>query len=458
MTGLDTTPHKVTHTAPPPAGFRNARPCSAYYGQVSANYQADGKTPLPKFKAKTLPYAACGYTGTQFRAAYEGNSALDGSGVTVAITDAYASPTIAEDANTYAQAHGDGAYRTGQLVQSVPNGFRKQGLCDPSGWYGEETLDVEAVHAMAPGARIAYYASASCFDEDFLDTLQNVVDDDLASLVSNSWSDLEENETVDNVNAYEGIFLQGAMQGIGFLFSSGDDGDEVASSGLKQVDYPASDPYVTAVGGTSDAIGSNGKFLFQTGWGTHKWSLVRGRQSPGTRETSCTAPAAASRSCSTGRTTRTASCRAPTARCPDVGLDGDPNTGMLIGETQKFSDGKAYGEFRIGGTSLASPLFAGMTALRQQQAGRASGCAQRLDLRERHQRCVHRHQGHPERRRRREGGLRQRGGRRRRHPLQRPHLQPGHVPGHQAWLGRRDGCRLSEPGLARRHLPAPPAG
>ena len=62
-------------------------------------------------------------------------------------------------------------------------------------------------------------------------TLAQVVDDDKASLVSNSWGDLEENSTSEGVAAYEQVFLQGAMQGIGFLFSSGDNGDEVANSG-----------------------------------------------------------------------------------------------------------------------------------------------------------------------------------------------------------------------------------
>jgi subtilase family serine protease len=47
---------------------------------------------------------------------------------------------------------------------------------------------------------------------------------------------------------------------------------------------------------------------------------------------------------------------------PDVGLDADPTTGMLIGETQTFPEGVHYDEFRIGGTSLASPLFAGIMA------------------------------------------------------------------------------------------------
>ncbi|HEY2982764.1 MAG TPA: serine protease, partial [Jatrophihabitantaceae bacterium] len=58
---------------------------------------------------------------------------------------------------------------------------------------------------------------------------------------------------------------------------------------------------------------------------------------------------------------------------PDVGLDADPTTGMLIGETQTFPDGVHYGEYRIGGTSLASPLFAGMTALTLQNAGSGLG-------------------------------------------------------------------------------------
>ena len=82
------------------------------------------------------------------------------------------------------------------------------------------------------------------------------MDEDQASLVTNSWSDLEANESAASVAAFEQIFMQGAVQGIGFLFSSGDDGDELASTGVRQVDYPGSDPYATAVGGTSDATGA----------------------------------------------------------------------------------------------------------------------------------------------------------------------------------------------------------
>ena len=52
---------------------------------------------------------------------------------------------------------------------------------------------------------------------------------------------------------------------------------------------------------------------------------------------------------------------------------GDPNTGMLIGETQAFPEGNHYDQYRIGGTSLAPPLFAGMTALTLENAGSAVG-------------------------------------------------------------------------------------
>lgn len=54
---------------------------------------------------------------------------------------------------------------------------------------------------------------------------------------------------------------------------------------------------------------------------------------------------------------------------PDISMLGDPSTGMLIGVTQTFSEGVKYDEYRIGGTSLASPLFAGMMALADDVSG-----------------------------------------------------------------------------------------
>jgi subtilase family serine protease len=54
---------------------------------------------------------------------------------------------------------------------------------------------------------------------------------------------------------------------------------------------------------------------------------------------------------------------------PDVSALGDPNTGMLVGQTQRFSDGTYYDEYRLGGTSLSSPLYAGMFAVAGQKHG-----------------------------------------------------------------------------------------
>ncbi len=377
VSGLDTTPKRTSPAAtnaPPPAGFRNARPCSIDYGTVKAKYQADYKTPLPKFNGKVLPYSPCGYTGPQFRGAYEGDTTLDGTGVTVAITDAYDSPTIVADVNRYAEAHGDGSYTKDQLTQVQPKTYTNIGAneCDASGWYGEQTLDIEAVHAMAPGAKIRYYASTSCTDDDFLDTLARVVRDNKASIVSNSWADVEENETADSVAAYEKVFMQGATQGIAFTFSSGDNGDEVAATGIKQVDYPSSDPYVTAVGGTSTAIGGGGTLIGQAGWGTEKYTLSSDGKS--WTDAGYLYGAGGGTSQLFNRPSyQTGVASSPYRSVPDVAMDADPNTGMLIGETQTFSDGTYYDEYRIGGTSLASPLFAGETALRIQSTKKEPG-------------------------------------------------------------------------------------
>jgi subtilase family serine protease len=382
VTGLDTAPHIMRPgNLGPPDGFVNGRPCSLFYGQVLGNRQADFTTPLPKFHGSFRPYAHCGYTPLEFRSAYgTSDSGLTGKGATVAITDAFAAPTIRFDANHYATTHGDPAFTQSSFTQSIPSKpFRNVNLCGGNGWFGEETLDVEAVHAMAPGAHVMFYAARSCTDTDFLESLQRIVDDNKASIVTNSWGDLDQNTTSGIVVAYEQIFKQGAMQGIGFMFSSGDDGDEFLASGRVQTDFPTSDPWVTAVGGTSTAIGAGGELLWQTGWGTNKYNLSANGKgwvpaftppflygSGGGFSTLFNRPAYQN-----GVVHEAAAGRA----VPDVSLDGDPTTGMLVGETQLFPNGVHYGEYRIGGTSLSSPLFAGVQALAAQAAGGRLGFA-----------------------------------------------------------------------------------
>lgn len=373
VSGVDTTPQYVKpdsqKPAPPEPGFRNATPCSMYYGEKMA-------TTLPQFDGHTLPYAPCGYTGTQFRSAYEGATTLDGTGVTVAITDAYGSPNIASDASTYAANNDDRAYKPGQFSQSLPSTMTRVNngshQCGENGWYGEETLDVEAVHAMAQGAKIRYYGAASCYDTDFLAAFARINDEDAAQIVTNSWGGVEVGEKPSLIAAYEQAFLQGAAEGISYMFSSGDNGDEVANTGTLQPDYPTSDPFATAVGGTSTAINAAGSLAWETGWGTQKYSL----SSDGTAWTPLgfLYGAGGGESLLFGQPAYQAGITPAGARgVPDVAMDADPTTGMLVGETQTFPEGVAYGQYRIGGTSLASPLFAGMTALAFQHAGGGVG-------------------------------------------------------------------------------------
>src|SRR5215472_2237138 len=143
--GLDSMPHTSAPLRsgpfPPPPGFRNPQPCSAYYGQKVASTEADGTTPLPQFDGQTLNYTVCGYTPPQLRGAYGLDpAAADGSGVTVAIVDAYAAPTIVSDSNQYVDNHDAGSphlTRGVNFLETDPSQFTGGHVCGGNGWYGE---------------------------------------------------------------------------------------------------------------------------------------------------------------------------------------------------------------------------------------------------------------------------------------------------------------------------------
>jgi subtilase family serine protease len=387
--GVDQTAATVTPfdrqdgNAPPAAGFRNAPPCSTYWGENVAST-------LPPYHGQTLPYAPCGYKPPQLREAYGADQAgADGTGTTVAVIDAYASPTIVDDVNQYIR-NNDAAHPFGanQFTQQVAPGTYKRPenkKQDPQGWYGEETLDIEAVHAMAPAANIVYVGAPNNY-RDLDAAMNHVVDKHLADIVTNSYGYPTEFLPSGYIKPQNDTFIQAAIEGITVLFSSGDNGDEAGVVGYRTADWPASSPWVTAVGGTSLAAGvSNadpGRYVFETGWSTTRNRL------------NCTGFLAATNAwCHNevylygagGGASRLfaepswqqgvvpSSIAHPSGwnppytfagrAVPDISAVGDPNTGMLIGQTQTFSTGPAYGEFRIGGTSLSSPLMAGMFAL-----------------------------------------------------------------------------------------------
>jgi subtilase family serine protease len=401
VSGLDTATHMMKPQdtlPPPPQNYWVAQPCSAYYGQQVATNE-------PEAYGKYQPWTNCGYTPRQIRGAYGvTRSGMTGKGQTVAVVDAYASPTMLADANEYATVTGDRPFRPGQYKQYLlggTNGWTDTAPdeCDASGWYGEESLDVESVHGEAPNANVVYVGAVSCTDADLVNALALIVNKHLASIVTDSWGEPYDTATLTNV--YDSIFEAGATEGIGFFFSSGDSGYESPAedpgSDQIQVDYPTSSPWVTSVGGTSLAIGGHDNYEFETAWGTlldplsadgKSWQYTPPGNYPdyydgssgGGVSTAYTQPSyqehVVPESLATSLPDGTKS-STPMRVVPDVSALADPSTGFLVGETLYQPDGTTlkFSLSRIGGTSVASPTFAGIEADAQQAAGHPLGFA-----------------------------------------------------------------------------------
>ncbi len=388
---------------PQPPGFRNAPPCSTFYGEKldTTDPPYGGGYPDP------LPDALCGYVPAQFQGAYGLSPAIaqgiDGKGVTVAIVDAYVSPTLFSDAHEYSVKNQPGeVLASGQFGELLSRSFNQEEACEASGWFGEQTLDVEAVHATAPGANILYVGAENC-SLGLNIAVQRVVDGHLAGIITDSWGtnggDLL--ESAGARRAFDNVLLMAAGTGVGVQFSAGDNGDEFTTLGMTVADYPPSSPYVTAVGGTSLQVGEGDTRIGELGWSTSKSVLctppLEELEYPG-----CTTslldtwlpPAPGAYDYGGGGGTsyeyaepwyqdgvvpaalagrNTAVTGIANRVEPDISMDADPTTGMLVGETQVFPDGSYYDQYRIGGTSLSSPLFAGVMADADQAAGGSLG-------------------------------------------------------------------------------------
>jgi subtilase family serine protease len=390
VVGLDESAQLVQHhaTYQPPAGFRVGHPCSAYWSQkvVPNAVFPDGGTPTPTPDGTALPkspsaYAPCGYAGAQLQGAYGVASAIaagnDGSGVTVAVIDAFASPTAAADLRRYSSDHGLPAPK---LTEQVAPGIYKHPTTrkfDPAGWAGEEQLDLEAVHTMAPGANILYVGAPN--NGQSLDAaLNSVVDRHSADIVTNSYGWAGEALPPGFIKPQVDIQIQAAATGISVFYSSGDAGDETdgVAGATPSPDFPASSPWVTAVGGTSLGVTKANTREFELGWETGRSTLEPGPvwSTPAFQYGSGggTSRLFAQPAYQAGVVPPELSQRyggAPKRVVPDVSALGDPNTGMAVGQTQSFPEGISYDEYRIGGTSLSSPLYAGMFALAVQKHG-----------------------------------------------------------------------------------------
>jgi subtilase family serine protease len=362
--------------AGPAPVFLQAKPCSKWWAQRFSTNQ-------PKAFGGQLPWIVCGYAGTQVQGAYgvAGDIAagLDGRGQTVAIIDAFASPTIVKDIQTYSARHG---LPPASVTQTVFHGCRRGcSASNKQGWYGEETLDVDAVHTIAPGAAI-HYLGARDSGRGLDDALAYAVDNHVASIITNSYGFVGENVGAAAVKAGEQIHQEAIAEGIGLYFASGDDGDEHSTLGYVTADYPGSSPFVTAVGGTSLGVGPLDNYRFETGWGTNRADRKHKRWTPAVPGAFFYGSGGGTSRLFTEPSYQLGVVPGPLAHryggegrvVPDVAMDGDPTTGIVTGQTQRFPNGTVkYAEARYGGTSLSSPLFAGYMALADQAAGFAHG-------------------------------------------------------------------------------------
>jgi subtilase family serine protease len=395
------TSYHVAPNAPPPvAANLPSIVCSNYFGDHSATLSTP-TSPYPK----TLPWVLCGYDPQQVRAAYGSDQVRqDGSGVKVGIVDIYASPTIVDDGNRYAKNHHLPRLTNRNFRQIVQPGIYDvpaDDPCGPQGWYEEESLDVAAVHSMAPGASIVY-SSIACTDPANA-ALYDLIDNHRVDIVTNSYSYGGESLPTDFLDSENQYFMQAAAEGMSILFSSGDDGDQAAANGYASGSWDATSPYVTAVGGTSLALFDSSGNKKEWGWGTYRASLNAATVSADGKTIATTGPALPFTFYSgsgggpsvvmpapayqsdvpyslSGFTTLADGTVVPLDAAyrvtPDISMVGDPYTGFLYGETYAIagdpisdsgctpiSSTLEYCEGSIGGTSLSSPLFAGVLAL-----------------------------------------------------------------------------------------------
>ena len=377
VTGLNTTEPQADDTAGAGAGGSTsttpassgsgakAATCSAYWGQKT-------QTISPAFRGLTeAAVGVCGYSAKQVRAAYGLSAANTGKGKTIAIIQVGAPDTkMFQTLIEYARANGLPAPRRGQYREKA---IGRGGRACVNGALEEAVIDSEAAYAMAPGANQLMVDGDSC-DEHYAQALFNAM---LAPLtgkgsrasvaiesVSYGLPTTNENTTPPSqLKTFHAIALRAAAEGVSMLVSSGD---------APGIEPPASDPNVTAIGGTTLGIGAHNRRVFETGWSTAfgertgtsgAWqdkgilvaasggvSIAYGE--PSYQQGVVPASMARTRAGQPGRTV------------PDFSADADPATEMLFGFIITHPNGKTtpYTPYVNAGTSMATPLIAGIVA------------------------------------------------------------------------------------------------
>jgi uncharacterized repeat protein (TIGR01451 family) len=290
-------------------------------------------------EANATPQAGSGpggaYRGYDFRAAYSVGP-LTGVGQSVGLLqfDGYYAADIANYAS-----------QAGLPAVPLTNIAIDGGVSTPGSGNSEVALDIEMVMSMAPGlSRIFVYEAPN--PSPFVDLLSRMANDNLAKQLSCSWGGGGTDPTSEQV------FLQMAAQGQSFFNASGDS-DAFTSA----IPFPSESTNITQVGGTTlTTTGPGGSYVSEKVW---NWGLISGSYtgSSGGISTHYAIPpyqTGISMTANLGSTTM--------RNVPDVALTGD-NVYVI------YNNGST-GTF--GGTSCAAPLWAGLTALINQQAAAGS--------------------------------------------------------------------------------------
>ncbi|QDO05080.1 peptidase S8 [Streptomyces sp. S1D4-23] len=282
-----------------------------------------------------------GFVPSDLRSAYK-LGGTSGSGRTVAIVDAMDDPKAESDLAAYRHAYGLPSCTTanGCFRKVNQSGHASPLPSGDYGWAEEISLDLDMVSATCPGCHILLVEAKSANAPDLMRAEDTAATTPGVVSISNSWGGPEDN----TITSFDSHFKH---PGVAITASSGDSGYGAS--------WPASSPYVTAVGGTSLSKASNAR-----GWTEKTWSGAG---------SGCSAyEAKPSWQHDSGCAKRTVA---------DVAAVADPNTGVAVNDTYNSCGGAllcdtelqlglaqgADGWVEVGGTSVSSPIIASVYAL-----------------------------------------------------------------------------------------------
>lgn len=224
---------------------------------------------------------------------------------------------------------------------------------------GEVMLDIEVAHSVAPDAKIVVYFAPSS-TSGFTSAVKAAIHDSAnnPSVLSISWGGPEVGWTRQLVNSLESALADAARVGLTVLAASGDDGSRNnVNDGHVHVNYPASSPQVLGCGGTRITV-ENDAITAEVVWNDG----VDGGSSGGGVSAIFPVPAYQA----SARVPANADTGQAGRGVPDVSADASPASGYLI----RLNGGHVTS---VGGTSAATPLWAGLVALANQHLGKPVG-------------------------------------------------------------------------------------